>query len=73
MRYHHSQIGGDEGVFEFLKRFAGKFGRTRDDAFDFVRQLAVGLGKAGFEFGEETHSLIVNRESRMATSERSSI
>ena len=37
----HAEIGGDEGGFEFFQRFAGQFGRARDDAFDFVRQLAV--------------------------------
>ena len=29
--------------------------RARDDAFDFVRELGVRLGEAGFEFGEESH------------------
>ena len=38
--------------FDFFQRIGGQFGRTRDDAFDFVRELGVRLGETGFEFGE---------------------
>ena len=33
--------------------------RTRDDAFDLVSQLAVGLLQAGFEFVEEAHGSVL--------------
>ena len=32
-----------------------EFGRPRDDAFDFVRQLALSFLQAGLELGEESH------------------
>ena len=55
LRHGQAEVGGDEGVFELLQRFASQLGRARDDAFDLVRQLAVGLGQPGFEFGEEAY------------------
>ena len=51
-----AEVGGDERGFEFFERRGVQLGRTRDDAFDFVRQPAVGFLQAGFEFGEEAHA-----------------
>ena len=51
-RHGHAEIGGDERGFEFFKRCRDKLRRQRDDAFDFVRQLAVRFGQAGLEFLE---------------------
>ena len=48
-----AEVGGDERGFQFLERRRVEFGRAGDDAFDFVRQLAVRFLQAGFEFGEK--------------------
>ena len=47
-----AQIGAEQSGFEFFERGAGQFGRTGNDALDFVDQLAVSLLQAGFEFVE---------------------
>ncbi len=60
----HTEIGGNERLLDFLERLGGQLGRTRDDAFDFVRELGVCLGEAGFEFGEESHESWSRGESR---------
>ena len=46
-----AEVGGDERGFQFFQRSPVEFGRAGDDAFDFVRQLAVRFLQAGFEFG----------------------
>jgi hypothetical protein len=43
-------------VLDFFQRLGGEFGRTRDDALEFVRELGVRLGEASFEFGKQTHN-----------------
>ena len=47
-----AEIGADEGLLDFLEGFGGKLGRARNDALDFVDELGLRFGEAGFEFGE---------------------
>ena len=53
-----AEVGGNQGGLEFIQRRRVQFGRARDDAFDFVRQPAVGFLQAGFEFGKQTHGIL---------------
>ncbi len=53
-----AEIGGDERGFQFLERGGVEFGRACDDAFDFMRQLAVGFLQAGLEFLEKSHVIL---------------
>src|SRR5207249_3643115 len=55
VRDGEAEVGAEERGFAFLERGAGQFGRSADDAFDFMDEPGVGFLQAGFKFFEYTH------------------
>jgi hypothetical protein len=58
LRSHiHAEVRSDEGGFQIFKGVGVEPGGAGDDAFDFVRQLAMRFLQAGLELLEEAHGV----------------